>query len=234
MTAAGRGASVDRTEAAFDRALASTARSLVAEPLPTGVLDEGLPAPAGSRLRSDLPVAMAALLAVASLAVAIRAPAHPAAGPTPAFRTGTQISYDLRSAGYVCRSGPDAPAGGPRMDAIVCATTGSTFAGDVVISEDPAGAVGEVHVAADWRGSASAIGDSERADRLRALVGVAFADAPDRATAGAWLEAVLPLAPGAVLRTSVDGTPVVLERTAGGGYRITIGDLGGGPAASTP
>ncbi len=221
----------DRSEAAFDRGLTAAARSLVVAPLLADVLAAPPPVATRTRIRSEAPLAAAAAIVILAFAFAIGAPRGPGASPAPVFRAGSQISYDLRSAGYACRSGATASPGQPRMDAIVCTTTTTQMlALAMVVSEDRDGRVGEIHVTADPPGTPSVAFDRDRSDRLRELIGLPFADPSDAAAARAWLADELTLDAGGRVRSMVDGTPVVLERVAGGGYRIVLGDLHAGPS----
>ena len=117
------------------------------------------------------------------------------------------------------------------MEALVCATTLPHLAAAVIVSEDPDGRIGEIHIKSDIVGTPTAASEGERSDELERLIGLPFGDPTAAAAAQTWLTSVLPLDPDARVETSVGGVPVVLDRVARGGYLIVLGDLGVVPSA---
>jgi hypothetical protein len=216
---------VDRSEAAFDRGLTAAARSLVLAPLPAAVLEVPRPVTARSSLWFQAPLAASVAIVVVALGLAVGAPQVPGVSKTPAFRTGNEISYELRSSGYACRSGADASPGRPRMEAIVCTTVAPSLVATVIVSEDATGRVGELHGRVDLDGAPTGKAERDRSALLRGLIGLPFADPSDAAAGRAWLSGLLPLDPGKRAGTAVGGTQVVVERDVGGGYLVVLGDL---------
>ncbi len=225
MSAPTRPAGADPMQDAFDRALGSAARSLAVEPLPGDILAAPGPVGAHSRLRSEVPLAAAVAIVVLAIGSAIGAPKAPVADPAPAFRTGEGLSVELRTSGFSCRPGTATPAGRPRMEAIVCTATTPSVLATVVVSEDPAGHVGEIHVDSDILGTPSATSDRDRADLLVATIGQSFADPADAAAARAWLTGELPLDPAEQVRTTIHAVPIVVARGLSS-YSMVLGNLG--------
>ena len=218
-------------EAGFDRALASAARSLVVEPMPSDLLAAPRPARAGSWLRSSAPLAAAVALIVLAIGSAIGAPRPSEPDLVSAFQTGDRLSQAFRGAGFDCRAGEPAAAGQARMEALICTDTTPWQILTVVASEDAAGLVGEIHIASDRLGSSTVAADHDRATRLIATVGLPFADPAEATAARAWLTEALTLDPGRPVRTSIGVVPVVLERGVGGDS-IVLGDLGAAPGVT--
>lgn len=228
-----------RGEAAFDRALANAARSVVVEPLPAGVLHVPRPVAPGSWLRFQAPLGAAVVFAILAMGIAIGAPSLPGASAQPVFRTGNEIVLDLRRSGYSCRTGDPASPGQPRMEAIVCMAPPRDLEASVILSEDPTGRLAEFHASSNMSGPASSTvlgapvttADAKQLDLLEQLIGLPFADPASSAAAQAWLHGRLPLEAGRRIATTIHGVPVVLERAVRGGYRIVVGDLGVGGTA---
>jgi hypothetical protein len=233
MSAPGRLRRVDRDEAAFDRALALAARSLVDAPLPAAVLDAPRPPVARSPLRLPAAIAVAAAILILVVGFPVGGPRDPEAVPTPVFRTSGVISDELRRAGYGCQPGATASPGEPRMEAVVCVRTLARLVAALIISEDLDGGIGEIHIKSDLEGTPSAAAEDERSDELERLIGLPFADPTAASTVRTWLRSVLPLDPGTQVETAVRGVPVVVERVPLGGYLIVLDDLRAGESAST-
>ncbi len=85
-------------------------------------------------------------------------------------------------------------------------------------------------MASDIVGPPTPTTERDQATFLETSIGQVFVDPATAAAVRAWLADALPLDPGARVRTSIEGVPVVLERGAGG-YSIVLGDLGAGPQA---
>jgi hypothetical protein len=222
----------ERDEAAFDRALALAARSLVDAPLPAAVLDAPKPPLARSPLRFSAAIAAAVAILILAIGFPVGGPRDPEPVPTPVFRASGQISDELRSAGYGCQPGATASPGQPRMEAVVCVKNLDRLVAALIISENLDGGIGEIHIKSDLEGTPSAASEDERSDELERLIGLPFADPTAASTARLWLRSILPLVPGTQAETAVRGVPVVVERVALGGYLIVLGDLRAGESAS--
>lgn len=237
MTVPNRPVREVRDEAAFDRALARAARSLVVAPLPAAVLDAPRTQATRPRLQVGAPLGAAIAIVAIAIGLGIGAPRGPgasqapAAGQTPAFRSGSQISFDLRTSGYSCRAGVAASRGQLRMEAIVCTRSANSIVTTVIVSEDAASHVGEIHVRSDASRISTTTSEREQSDLLRRAVGLPLADPADVVAVRAWLDGVLLHEAGGRASTTIDGTPVVLQREASGRYVVVLGDLGAGGAA---
>jgi hypothetical protein len=231
----------DRMESGFDEALVAAARGLLTEALPADVLD--LPSPRGTfGSPARWPAwarggALAGLVAALVIALwVVRAPFAPAGG-VPVLRDPNSIALELRGSGYLCTFelaptrqaavGATSPAGSavPRVADLVCASPGNLHPATaaLILTLDSRGALASVHGKAGILGPPIGNANATRDSLLGRLMGIAFQDEADAATARAFLAAHQPLTPGGSARTTVRGLPVIVSRDAGGGYELQVG-----------
>jgi hypothetical protein len=235
-------------ETRFDEELRRTARSLVAEPLPRGVLDSSLDEVRSRRaVPGFAPAAVAILILLVATALTLGpgsfggpqpAPtaspaASPTASPTPAtelFRTSAAIRADFERLGWSCRAGEPLSSIGPGPNAVVresvvCLPPDSVveYMAAVIVGETAAGKVVDVHV------KANIVGDDTAA--TREAIAIAFAKAAAIGSAiptagnelGQWVQAtLLTLKPSGSAAKAIRGFGLKLFRDETGGYQLSV------------
>ena len=235
--------------ARFDNELRQSARGLITEQLPYGVLDPSLAPQLVDRM---LPVRRAApgfagiLAAVVILAIATSvavAPGGLGQGSKPpdsgfqvtasTFRATVDITRDLQALHYLCNGGHALPTTGPsarpgEREGVVCLTPKSieNAKAKIIPVENGDSEVVEVTIEGDLYGTATVTSREELAAVLSNLAFLAIADPEDAQAAGDFLLQAVPR-----LRTlpSGDDTLLVfgsvqlyLQRAPSGGYFIRL------------
>jgi hypothetical protein len=235
--------------ARFDNELRQSARGLITEQLPYGVLDPSLSPQLVDRM---LPVRRAApgfasiLAAVAILVIATSVAVAPGglgqgSNPpdsgfqvtAPAFRGTVDIIGDLPARDYSCIGGHALPTTGPsaragEREGVVCLTRKSieNAKAKIIPVENGDGEVVEVTIEGDLYGTATVASRDQLAAVLSNLAFLAIADPEDATAAGDFLLQAVPR-----LRTLPSGDDALLvfgsvqlylQRAPSGGYFIRL------------
>jgi len=239
---------------AFDDELRRSARALVAEELPRGILDQPLGGPAASGVisRRAAPGLAATVVALAILvlgtAVALAPGSAPLATPSPrvtpsptpaAFvqhlRKTELIAAKLATLDYSCNDGAPVQSVGLEPDAVatesrVCLAPDSLgpFLLAVIVGEARNGNVAELTVKGD------VIGDTSEnrglfAMNIAKVLAVSLLDENVGQAGGLWVKTHLPeLEIGGVIEVTLRDVSFRAERSANGSYRVVVR---GAPAA---
>jgi hypothetical protein len=235
--------------ARFDDALRQSARGLVTEHLPYGVLDPEL---APGRIGGVLPMRHAApglasifaavVILMVATAVAI-APGGlgggtqpPDSGFTvelPTFRSSFDIMPSLDRLDYLCTTGHALPTTGPsaragEREAGVCVTpkTIERATAKIIPVENGDGEVVEITIAGELYGTGTISSRAELAAVFGKLTTLSIGNPEVAAQAGAFVEETLPrlsvLPSGDVVRHIVGDVQIVLERHIAGDYFLVL------------
>ena len=234
--------------ARFDAELRRSARSLVAEELPRGILDQPDFGRDGRDVfsRRAAPGLAATLAAVAILLagtiIALAPGRGPGATPSPAttpiptevpfaqhFRSTELIASKLATLGYRCNDGAPLPSVGPEADAVasesrVCLAPDSLgpFLLAAIVGEARNGNVVELTIKGD------VVGDTIDNRGLLAMnvakvLSVSLVDETVGSAGGLWVKTHLPeLEVGGAIGVTLDGVSFHAERAPNGSYRLVI------------
>ncbi len=235
--------------ARFDDELRTTARGLVAEQLPHGILDPEL-APhvvggsvtvrhAGPGLASIL-AAVVILVVAASVAVApgVLGPGSqpPDSGfqvQQPVFRATVDVIRDVQALDYSCIPGHALPTTGPsarpgEREGVNCLTPKSleSASATIIPVEQGVGDVVEVNIEGALYGTDTLTSRDELAAAMARLTSLALADPQTAAAAEAYVAETLPrlrvLPSGDDALTIVGGVRVFIQRHIAGGYLLVL------------
>ena len=234
--------------AGFDAELRRSARALVAEELPRGILDQPVFGRDGRDVFSSRPApGLAATLAAVVIlllgtVIALGPGTGPGATPTPAttpiptevpfaqhFRSTELIASKLATLGYGCNDGAPLQSVGPEPDAVasesrVCLAPDSigSFLLAAIVGEARNGTVVELTIKGD------VVGDSVDNRGLLAMnvakvLSVALFDETAGSAGGLWVKTHLPeLEVGGAIDVTLDGVSFHAERAPNGSYRLVI------------
>lgn len=234
--------------ARFDDDLRRSARGLVAEQLPYGVLDTSLTpqlSVGGLPVRRAAPGVASLLGAVVVLLVATTVAMLPGGlGPGesppdsiqvrgPVFRATVDVITDLRALEYGCLPGHALPTTGPsarlgEREGVICLTPKSIDSASAAFApvENGDGDVVEVTIRGELYGTETLRSRDQLATAMGKLTYLALADQAIAAQAGAWVEEVLPRL--RVLTTGDDALMVFgdvrveLRRYIAGNYLLVL------------
>ena len=235
--------------ARFDDELRVTARGLVSEQLPYGILDPALsPQPLGGVLpvRRGAPgiasiLAAAVILLVATSVVVAPGNLGPGATPqdtglhfqVPTFRATVDVIRDARALAYGCIPGRALPTSGPsarpgEREGVVCLTpkTMKSAKASIIPVETGEGKVVEVLITGELYGPSTVTSRDELAAAMGKLTFLAISDPAVAADAGAFVEETLPrlrvLSSGDDVLMIFGDVRVFLQRHIAGDYLLLL------------
>jgi hypothetical protein len=236
---------------AFDGELRRSARSLVAEALPQGILEQPVGAPGGAVVASRRPapglaatlVAIAILFVVTAISIAPGlVPPSPSPGASPErtasptkpfvarFRSTDVIRGQLAKLGYSCNDGGPLPSPGTAPDAVVrdstvCSApeTLGPFVLVVIVGEAANGAVVELTIKSDLTGDDSTETRGLMATAMAKVFALALLDEAAGQMGGAWAKVhVVELTAGTDADVVLRQVSFHAVRQANASYRVTV------------
>ena len=233
----------------FDAELRQTARGLVAEQLPHGVLDPELtPQLSGGLLPvrraapglASILAAVVVLVIVTSVAVA-PGPLGPGESPpetglqvaSPAFRATVDVIRDVQALDYSCIPGHALPTSGPsarpgEREGVICLTpkTLESAKAEIIPVETGDGEVVEVMIKGELYGTSTVRSRDELAAVMGELTSLAIGDPSVAAQAGGFVKETLPrlriLPLGDDVLMVFGDIRVSLQRYIAGGYLLML------------
>lgn len=234
----------------FEDDLRRSARGLISEQLPHGVLDPDLsphvlggvlPVRRAAPGLASIFAAVAVLVLATSIAVAPGGLGQPETNPPgsgshvsgPIFRPTVDVIRDVQALDYFCKAGKALPTSGPsarpgEREGVVCLTPKTLASAKASITpvETGNGDVVEVTISGELYGTDTLVSRDELASEMGKLTFLAIADPEVAAQAGAFVEEMLPqlrvLPSGDDALLIAGGIRIFLQRYIAGGYFLVL------------